>query len=89
MYIDDVLSNNNEQFRSYVDSIYHPTPEHEIKDTTESSTSVAYLDDLFQTDACGKLTTQLYDKQDYFSFSDLIHAHTCIFEIILERNKVI
>ena len=36
-HIDDVLSINNDQFHSYVDSIY--PSELEIKDTTESSTS--------------------------------------------------
>jgi hypothetical protein len=36
-YINDVLSINNEQFHSYVDSIY--PSELEIDDTTESSTS--------------------------------------------------
>jgi hypothetical protein len=35
-HIDDVLSINNDQFHSYVDSIY--PSELEIKDTTESST---------------------------------------------------
>jgi hypothetical protein len=35
-YIDDVLSINNDQFHSFVDSIY--PSELEIKDTTESST---------------------------------------------------
>jgi hypothetical protein len=39
-YIDDVLSINNEQFHSFVDSIY--PSELEIKDTAESSTSASY-----------------------------------------------
>jgi hypothetical protein len=39
-YIDDVLSINNDQFHSYVDSIY--PSKLEIKDTTESSTSASY-----------------------------------------------
>jgi hypothetical protein len=38
-YIDDVLSINNNQFHSYVDSIY--PSELEIKDTTQSSTSAS------------------------------------------------
>jgi hypothetical protein len=66
-YIDDVLSINNDQFHSYIDSIY--PSELEIKDITESSTSASYLDVLLNIDAGGKLTTQLYDKRDYFSFT--------------------
>jgi hypothetical protein len=66
-YIDDVFSINNDQFHSYVDSIY--PSELEIKDITESSTSASYLDVLLNIDAGGKLTTQLYDKRDYFSFT--------------------
>jgi hypothetical protein len=38
-YIDDVLAINNDQFHSYVDSIY--PSELEIKYTTESSTSAS------------------------------------------------
>jgi hypothetical protein len=41
-YIADVLSINNNQFHSYVDSIY--PHEVEIKDTTECSTPALYLD---------------------------------------------
>ena len=66
-YIDDVLSINNDQFNSYVDSIY--PSELEIKDTAESSTSASYLDVLLNIDADGKLTTQLHDKRDDFSFT--------------------
>jgi hypothetical protein len=65
-YIDDVLSINNDQFHSHIDSIY--PSELEIKDTTESSTSASYLDVLLNKDADGKLTTQLYDKRYDFSF---------------------
>jgi hypothetical protein len=54
-YIKDVLSIKNDQFHSYVDSIY--PSELEIKDTTESSTSALYmyLDVLLNIDASGKL----------------------------------
>jgi hypothetical protein len=40
-----------------------------VKDTTESSTSASYLDVLLNIDAGGKLTTQMYDKQDDFNFA--------------------
>jgi hypothetical protein len=45
-YIEDVLSINNSQFHSYVDSIY--PNDMEIKDTTEYSTSALYLDVLLK-----------------------------------------
>jgi hypothetical protein len=66
-HIEDVLSNNNSQFHSCVDSIY--PNELEIKDTTECSTSASYLDILLKLDANSKITTQLYDKRDDFNFS--------------------
>jgi hypothetical protein len=47
-YIEDVLAINNDQFYSYVDSIY--PSELEIKDSTESSTSASYLDVLLNID---------------------------------------
>ena len=74
-YIDDVLSINNDSFHSYVDLIY--PCELEIKDTTESSTSASYLDILLKVDINGKLTTQLYDKRDDFSFSIVNFPHLC------------
>jgi hypothetical protein len=40
----------------------------EIKDTTECSTTVPYLDILLKFDTNGKLTTQLYNKRDDFIF---------------------
>jgi hypothetical protein len=77
-YIDEI-SINNDQFHSYVDSIYPSEPE--IKDTTESSTSnsASYLDVLLNIDAGGKLTTQLYDWQDDFNFATAIfpYIHVC------------
>jgi hypothetical protein len=43
----------NEQYHSYVDSIYHG--ELEVKDTTESSASASYLDISLKIDTGGKL----------------------------------
>jgi hypothetical protein len=63
--IDDVLSINNDQFHSYIDSIYPG----ELKDTTESFTTASYLDILLNIDAEGDLTIQLYDKWDDFNFA--------------------
>jgi hypothetical protein len=66
---------NSDQFYSYIDSILL-----EIKDTTESSTlkaSASYLDVLLNIDAGGKLTTQLYDKRDDFSFTIVNFPFIC------------
>jgi hypothetical protein len=74
-YIDDVLSINNNQFHSYVDSIY--LNELEIKDTMECSTSASYLDVLLKLDTNGKITTQLYDKRDDLNFSIVNFSYLC------------
>jgi hypothetical protein len=74
-YIHNVLSINNDQFHSYVDSIY--PSELEIKDTPKSSTSASYLDVLLDIDAGGKLTIQLYDKRDDFNFAMVNFPYTC------------
>jgi hypothetical protein len=74
-YIDDVLSINNDLFHSYIDSIY--PSELEIKDITDSSTSASYLDVLLNIDADGKLTTQLYDQRDDFSFTIVNFPYIC------------
>ena len=47
-YIDDVLSINNDNFHTYVNTIY--PNELEIKDATESSTHASYLDILLSVD---------------------------------------
>jgi hypothetical protein len=75
LYIDDVLSINNDRFHSYVESVY--TSELEIKDATESSTSASYLDVLLDIHASGKLNTQLYDKRDDFNFAIVNFPYTC------------
>jgi hypothetical protein len=53
-YIDDVLSINNNQLHSYVDTIY--PNELEIKDAIEHSTSASYSDVLLNLDTNGKIT---------------------------------
>ena len=74
-YIDDVLSINNVNFHSYVNSIY--PCELEIKDTTDSDMSVSYLDILLEKDSDGNLTTKLYDKRDDFNFSIVNFPYLC------------
>ena len=68
-----MVSNND--FHSYVDSIY--PNDLEIQETTDSSMSASYLDILLNIDINSKLTTQLYDKRDYFSFSIVNFQNLC------------
>ena len=74
-YINDVLSINDNDFHSCVDSVC--PSELEIKDTTESSMPASCLDILLNIDINGKLTAQLYDKQDDFSFSVVNFPYLC------------
>jgi hypothetical protein len=76
-YIDYVLSINNEQFHSYIDSIYIYPGELEIKDIKKSSTSATHLDVSLKIDTGGKLTTQLYDKWDDFNFTIVNFPFLC------------
>jgi hypothetical protein len=43
----------------------------------QSSTSASYLDVLLKLDSNGKITTQRYDKQDYFNFSIVNFPYLC------------
>jgi hypothetical protein len=74
-YINDVLSLNNDQFHSCVDSI--SPNELEIKDTTECSTSASYLDVLLKLDTYSKIMTQLDDKREDFNFSIVNLPYLC------------
>ena len=72
-YIDDVLSLNNSKFSDSIDLIY--PHELDIKDTTESMNSAAYLDLQLEYDNQGKLHTRLYDKCDDFDFTIVNFPH--------------
>ena len=65
-YIDDVLSINNPDFWNYLGQMY--PAELEIKDMTESNTSVSYLDLLLSIESDSQLRTSLYDKRDDLNF---------------------
>jgi hypothetical protein len=74
-YINYVLSdNNNNQFHTYVYSIY--PNELEIKDTTECSTFASYLN-ILKLDTNGNLTTLLYGKRDDLNFSIVNFPYLC------------
>lgn len=62
-------------FHSYVDSINPSEPE--IKDITESESSVLYLDILLQKGINGNLTTKLCAKQGDFNISIVIFHFLC------------
>ena len=59
-FIDDVLSINNPEFENYLGQMY--PAELEIKDTTESITSVSYLDLLLFINK-----TNIYENVNIFS----------------------
>ena len=61
-YIDDVLSISNGKFEENLHLIY--PAELEIKNTTDTPTSAAYLDLYLQVDKNGHLSTKLYDKRE-------------------------
>lgn len=65
-YIDDLISFNNAKINEYLHLIY--PSELEIKETSESLSSVSYLDLRIEVDTNGKLHTNLYDKRDDFNF---------------------
>ena len=65
-YIDDVLSINNQEFESYLGQMY--PAEHEIKDTSDSTTSASYLDLLPSIGRDGHFQTSIYDKRDDSNF---------------------
>jgi hypothetical protein len=69
-YIDDVLSNNNAYSTRYI-------PANLKLKTKHSCTSASYLDILSKIYTDGKLTTQLYDKRDYFNFSTVNFPYLC------------
>ena len=65
-YIDDVLSIINPEFENYLGLMY--PAELEIKDTTESITSVSYLNLLLSIRRDCQLHTSMNDKRNYFIF---------------------
>ena len=59
-YIDDLLTLNNSSFASKIPDIY--PPELDLKKTTESPTTVSYLDIVITIDN-GKYVTAVYGKR--------------------------
>ena len=89
----DVLFLNNAKISEFINLIY--PCEHEIKDTTESNTSVSYLDYLC-TDS-GKLVTMLYNKRNDFNFPIVLKLsifekqysfNTCIRHLCLSASSL-
>ncbi len=62
---------NNKHFNTYISDIY--PPELELKETTESTTTVSYLDLLVDIDDF--LTFKLFDKRDYLNFPIVNFPH--------------
>ncbi len=70
-YIDDLISINYKHFNTHISDIY--PPELELKETTESTTTVSYHDLLVDIDSF--LTFKLFDKRDYFNFPIVNFPH--------------
>lgn len=62
MYIDDALFINTPEFITYPSELA-------IRNTTDTLTYDSYLDLFLKFDNNRKLTTSLYDKQNYITFS--------------------
>jgi hypothetical protein len=73
-YIDDLLTLNNTLFHSAIEDIY--PVELTLKKTSESSTSLSYLD-IQITMLNGKYSTAVYDKRDDFNFKIVNFPFLC------------
>ena len=71
-YINDLLTLNNSRFASKIPDIY--PPELDLKKTTESPTTVSYLDILIRINN-GKHVTAVYDERDRFNFFIVIFPY--------------
>ena len=73
-YIDDLLTLNNTRFEEEICNIY--PPELTLKKTTESETSLSYLD--INISICGgKYVTEVFDKRDSFNFNIVNFPYMC------------
>ena len=73
-YIDDLLTLNNDMFHSAIVDIY--LDELKLKKTTESSTTLSYLD-IKVGIVNGKYSTEVYDKRDDFNFNIVNFPFLC------------
>ena len=73
-YIDDLLTLNNDMFHSAIVDIY--PDELKLKKTTESSTTLSYLDIKIGI-VNGKYSTEVYDKRDDFNFNIVNFLFLC------------
>ena len=73
-YIDDLLTLSNNKFNSEMSNIY--PPELTLKLTTESDSTLSYLD--VSISIChGKFVTEVYDKRDNFNFNIVNYPFMC------------
>ena len=74
-YIDDLLALNNKKFEEEIVNILYP-PELTLKRTTESDTTLSYLD--VSISICqGKFITEVFDKRDNFNFNIVNYPPIC------------
>ena len=73
-YIGDLLTLSNNKFNSEMSNIY--PPELTLKLTTESDSTLSYLD--VSISIChGKFVTEVYDKRDNFNFNIVNYPFMC------------
>ena len=70
-YIDDVLSINNSRFAELF------PPELEVKETTDTASSVSFLELYLEFDDSGQISTKIYDKRDDFNFKIINFPNMC------------
>ena len=78
-YIDDVLSINNSRFAEFLPLIY--PPELEVKETTDTASSAAFLDLYLEFLDSGQISTRIYDKRDDLNFK--IITFPAIYQLLL------
>ena len=73
-YIDDLLTLNNNSFEEEIINIY--PPELTLKKTTESNSTISYLD--ISISICNnKYVTEVYDKRENFNFKIVNYPYMC------------
>ena len=73
-YIDDLLTLNNNSFEEEIINIY--PPELTLKKTTESNSTISYLD--ISISICNnKYVTEVYDKWENFNFKIVNYPYMC------------
>jgi hypothetical protein len=81
-YIDEVLSINNSRFAEFLLLIY--TPELEVKETTDTTSSESFFDLYLEFDESGQISTKIYDNGTTSILrSSIFQICTAIYQLLL------